>query len=175
MNGLKDCDTESYSLSSIDSRSMYFDFLDNFGGRIKADGLDNAYDCMIDPITEEVLNHYGLPTDYVSVLLHANLLLADNKFIKHTDTSSRRLRKQELIAVKVYKALFNDAYVSYANQLKHNKNSAQYSVKQSAVIDKFMSDSTSSDLSVINCLNDIETKNAITFKGENGMNTDRAY
>ena len=175
MNGLKDCDTESYSLSSIDSRSMYIDFLDNFGGRIKADGLDNAYDCMIDPITEEVLNHYGLPTDYVSVLLHANLLLADNKFIKHTDTSSRRLRKQELIAVKVYKALFNDAYVSYANQLKHNKNSAQYSVKQSAVIDKFMSDSTSSDLSVINCLNDIETKNAITFKGENGMNTDRAY
>ena len=175
MNGLKECDTESYSLGDIDSKSMYLDFLDNFGGRIKADGLENFYDCMIDPITEEVLHHYSLPTDYVSVLLHANLLLADNKYIKHTDTSSRRLRKQELIAVKVYKTLFNDAYVTYANQLRHNSNAAQFTVKQSAVIDKFMNDSTSSDLSVINCLNDIEAKNAITFKGESGMNSDRAY
>ena len=120
-------------------------------------------DPRFDPITEEVLHHYGLPTDYVSVLLHANLLLADNKYIKHTDTSSRRLRKQELIAVKVYKTLFNDAYVTYANQLRHNSNAAQFTVKQSAVIDKFMQDPTFSDLSVINCLNDIEAKNAITF------------
>lgn len=175
MNGLKDCDTESYSLADIDSRSMYLDFLDNFGGKVKADGLENFYDCMIDPITEEVLQHYSLPTDYVSVLLHANLLLSDNKYIKHTDTSSRRLRKQELIAVNVYRALFNDAYVTYANLLRRNSNSVMYSVKQSAVIDKFMADPTFSDLSVINCLNDIEAKNAITFKGVSGMNSDRAY
>ena len=175
LNGLKDCDTESYSLSRLDSKSMYLDFLDNFGGKIKADGLENFYDCLIDPITEEVLEYYNLPTDYVQVLLHANLLLSDNKYIRHTDTSSRRLRKQELIAVKVYRTLFNDAYVTYANLLRHNSVNAQYTIKQSAVIDKFMQDSTSSDLSVINCLNDVESKNAVTFKGEIGMNSDRAY
>ena len=175
MNGLKDCNTEDYELKDINTKSMYVDFLDGFGGRIKADGLDNFYDCMIDPITFKILQYYKLPTDYVSVLLHANDLLADNKFIKHTDMTSKRLRKQELISVKVYKAIFEDAYSSYANQLKHNRNATSFSLKQSAVIDKFMADSTSSDLSILNALNDVESLNSITSKGESGMNSDRAY
>ena len=33
---------------------MWLDFLDNYGGRIKADGLDNFYDLMMDPITAEI-------------------------------------------------------------------------------------------------------------------------
>lgn len=175
MNGLKESDTESYSLSEINSKSMYTDFLDNYGGRIKADGLENFYDCMIDPITEEVLEHLKLPTDYVSVLLHGNALLADNKFIKHTDISTKRLRRKELIAVKVYKTLFNDAYVSYANQIRHSRTVAQYTLKQSAVIDKFLADCTASDNSIINGINDVETANEVTAKGESGMNSDRAY
>ena len=52
MNGLKDCPTTVFSLSSIDDRKMYLEFLDGFGGRIKADGLENFYDLMIDPITK---------------------------------------------------------------------------------------------------------------------------
>ena len=175
MNGLKESNTIDYSLADINSKRMYLDFLDNFGGRIKADGIENFYDCMIDPITEEVLAHYKLPTDYIEVLLHGNLLLTDNKFIKHTDTSSRRLRRKELIASKVYKAIFEDAYSSYATQLRHSRNAAQFTIKQSAVIDKFMVDSTSSDNSIINGINDVETANSVTTKGENGLNSDRAY
>ena len=175
MNGLKESDTESYSLKDINSKMMYTDFLDNYGGKIKADGLENFYDCMIDPITEEVLEHLKLPTDYISVLLHGNALLADNKFIKHTDISTKRLRRKELIAVKVYKTLFNDAYVSYANQLRHSRTVTQFSLKQSAVIDKFLADSTASDNSIINGINDVETANEVTAKGESGMNSDRAY
>lgn len=175
MNGLKECDTMSYSLEDINSKIMYTDFLDNFGGRLKADGLDNFYDCMIDPITEKVLVKYGYPTDYVSILVYANALLADNKFIKHTDVATKRLRKKELIAVKVYKTLFNDAYVSYANQIRHSRTVAQFTVKQSAVIDKFLTDQTSSDNSIINAINDVETCNEVTSKGESGMNADRAY
>ena len=56
MNGLKQCNTEDYSLTEINSRTMYLDFLDMFGGRIKADGLDNFQDCMVDPITRETLS-----------------------------------------------------------------------------------------------------------------------
>lgn len=175
MNGLKECDTQSYSLTDINSKIMYTDFLDNFGGRLKADGLENFYDCMIDPITEKVLVKYGYPTDYVSILVYANALLADNKFIKHTDIATKRIRKKELIAVKVYKALFNDAYVSYANQIRHSRTIAQFAVKQSAVIDKFLTDQTSSDNSIINAINDVETANEVTSKGESGMNADRAY
>ena len=99
MNGLKACNTEDYSITAINSRIMYLDFLDMFGGRIKSDGLDNFQDCMIDPITAETLRHYKLPTDYVDVLLYANFLLSDNKFVKHGSIrSTRRLRRMEQVA-----------------------------------------------------------------------------
>ena len=174
LSGLKICDTESFELSDIDNKNMYLEFLDQFGGRIKADGLDNFYDLMVDPMTEEILRYYKLPTDYISILLYANMLLADNKFIKHTNTISRRVRRYELIAVYTYKVLA-DAYASYANQLKHSREAAEFSVKQSAVIDRLLTDTISSDDSCINALRDVETTNAVTTKGPSGMNTERAY
>ena len=174
MNGLKACPTSEFSITEIDSRNMYLEFLDNFGGRIKADGLENFYDLMVDPITKDSLEFYHFPTDYVSILLYANALLADNKFIKHTDTSSRRFRRYILIAVYTYKVLA-DAYASYANQLKHSRDAAEFTVKQSAVIDKFLTDSITSDDSCINALRDVEATNSVTTKGPSGMNSDRAY
>ena len=175
LNGLKDSDTENYNLSQINSKRMYTELMDDYGGRIKCDGMENFYECEIDPITKEVLEHYHMPTDYISVVLEANKLLADNQYVKHIDSSSRRLRRNELVAVKVYKALFNDAYSTYANKMRQNQNLAIFSMKQDAVVVKFMEDNISSDLSVINCLNDVDTINSVTAKGESGMNTDRSY
>ena len=174
LNGLKECATDIFELADMDNKNMYLEFLDSFGGRIKADGLENFYDCMVDPLTKETLEFYKLPTDYITILLYANTLLGDNKFIRHTDTSSRRFRRYELIAVYAYKVLA-DAYAMYANQLKHSREGAEFSVKQSAVIDKFLLDTISSDDSCINALRDVETTNSITTKGPSGMNSDRAY
>lgn len=176
LNGLKEVDTTEYSIMDVNNKSIYTEMLDDFGGRLIADGLENFYECMLDPITVEVLMHYKLPTDYITLLTYSNALLADNSYISHGDVSSRRIRKNELIAVKVYKTLFNDAYSSYATAIRHNNKSAStFSVKQSAVIDKFMTDTISSDLSVANCLNDIETINSVTTKGDSGMNSERSY
>ena len=173
MNGLKVADMSPYSIMDIDNKEMYLELLDQYGGRLKADGLDNFYDLMMDPITVEVCKHYNLPSDYISALLYANGLLADNKYYKHTNMKSRRLRHYELIAVYVYKVL-SEAYYNYANQRKH-KSMADFTIKQSAVIDKFLTDTITSDDSCINALRDVETNNAITAKGPSGMNTDRAY
>ena len=174
MNGLKECNTEDFSIADMDSKTMYLEFLDDFGGRIKADGLDNFYDLTVDPMTRDTLQFYHMPTDYIQILLYANNLLADNKFIRHTDTSSRRFRRYQLVAVYTYKVLA-DAYNLYANQLKHSASGAAMVVKQSAVVDKFLTDSITSDDSVINALRDLETTNAVTTKGPSGMNSARAY
>ena len=175
MNGLKDCDTSSYPLSEMDSKNMYLEFLDNYGGRIKADGLDNFYNLMMDPMTVESLKYYHLPTDYIQALIYANNLLADNKFIKHTETATKRFRRKQLIAVYTYKVL-SSAYSAYCNQVKHGApGAARMVVKQSDVIDAFLTDSITSDDSVINALRDIETTNGVTTKGPSGMNSQRAY
>ena len=174
MNGLKQCNTEDDSLGDINTRLMYRDFLDMFGGRIKADGLDNFQDCMIDPITKETLQHYKLPTDYVSVLLYSNFLLSDNKFVKHGDIrSTRRLRRTEQVASYLYEVL-SKAYGAYSTGLKHGR-AVGFSVKQSAVIDRLLVGNTTDDQSILNALGEYEAYYTVTPKGPSGMNSDRAY
>ena len=174
MNGLKSCNTEDYSLTEINSRLMYLDFLDMFGGRIKADGLDNFQDCMIDPITHDTLTHYGLPTDYVEVLLYANFLLSDNKFTKHGDIrSTRRLRRQEQVASYMYEVM-SKAYGAYSTGIKHGRDIG-FSMKQSSVIDRLLVGNTTDDQSILNALGEYESMYAVTPKGPSGMNSDRAY
>lgn len=175
MNGLKECDTESHSIKDINKRGLYSEFLENYGGRLIGDGLESFQDCMIDPITKEVLEHYKLPTDYVEVLAHANRLMTDNKFIPHTDfTYSIRLRREELIAAKFYRCLCS-AYETYSQQLKHTRANVKMTMKQDAVIKSIMEESILSDKSFCNALSDVEDKNTVSSKGHSGMNTDRAY
>lgn len=174
MNGLKECTTMDYSIADINKKYMYLDFLDQFGGRIKADGIDNFYDMMIDPVTEDVLVHCKLPTDYIQLLLYGNALLADNKFIKHGNMKEgRRLRRNEIIAGYAYKCLAS-AYGSYTTQIKHGRDSVM-SMKQSAIIDAVLLDPTAGDLSIINALNEKEAYDTVTTKGLSGMNSDRSY
>jgi len=175
MNGLKENDTESYSIKDCNNRRMYLEFLENYGGSLRSDGLENSYDCMIDPITKEILTLYKLPTDYVSVMLHASNLLADNKYVKHIDQSGRRWRRKELVAGYFYKAL-STAYQEYANSIRHNRKNSKMTIKQSAVIDLMLSkDPATSDLSINNVVNDVECANTVTNKGLVGMNNQRAY
>ena len=175
MNGLKESDTETYSIKDVNNRKMYIDFLESYGGGLRADGLENSYDCMIDPITKEILARFKLPTDYVSVLLYASNILADNKYVKHIDQAGRRWRRKELIAGYFYKAL-STAYQDYANANRRSRKSTKITMKQSAVIDLIVSkDPATSDLSVNNVLNDVECINSVTNKGLVGMNVARGY
>ena len=173
MNGLKACDTDSHSLTEINSKPMYLDFFDMFGSRIMADGLDNFYDVFLDPITLDVLEDYKLPTDYIEALLYANSLLADNKFIKHTQVNGRRIRRNELIPGYLYTAL-SESYQEYTRSMKHGRQ-VPMSIKQSSVIDKILADNTVSDLSVLTPLGEYEAINTISPKGLSGLNSDRSY
>lgn len=172
-NGLKECPTEDYSIADIDNRAMWTDFLDCFGGRIKADGLDNFFDLMIDPITKRVCSVYGLPDDYVDQLIYANALLSDSKYSRHTDLRSNRFRTNELVAAYTFKCLAT-AYSDYSIKVKKT-GSGIMSMKQSAIIDAILADNTTSDLSTNSDLSYVETANTVSFKGLSGLNCDRSY
>jgi len=174
MNGIKDVDTKSHSIQEVDSKSMWTEFLDEYGGRAKSDGLDNFYDLMMDPITIEVCNVYKLPTDFCEMLAYANLLLSTNEYIKHTDLSSNRYRTNEMIAVHAYKCLAK-AYANYRLQLKKERSNVAMTMKQSAIIDSIMEESIMSDLSIMNPNLEAEAINSVGFKGLTGMNNDRSY
>lgn len=173
MNGLKDCGLEEYSIKDINSRMTWLNVLDNFGGRIKSDGLDNFKDLMYDPITIEISRDYNLPETYHEALVYASNLLVDNKYTSHIDLSTNRYRTNEVIAAQFYRAI-SDSYKDYALQNKHGR-SVPMTMKQSAVIDLILAQNTTSDLSIFQPLNEIETKNTISTKGVTGMNEERSY
>ena len=173
MNGLKDCNMEDYSVTDINSKMTWVSILDNFGGRIKSDGLDNFKDLMFDPVTVEICKDYDLPDNYHEALVYASNLLVDNKHTIHKDLSTNRYRTNEVVAAQFYRIL-SDSYRDYALQNKHGRK-AVMAMKQSAVIDLILSQNTTSDLSVFQPLLEIEAKNTISTKGVTGMNSERAY
>jgi len=174
MNGFKECGTELYSISEITNKTMYLDFLDLFGGRLRADGLDNFHDLMIDvPITKEILEYYKLPTDYIEVLAYANSLLGDNKYIRHTDQRGRRYRSNEIVAGYAYQALA-DSYGEYKRKLNQSRKATMV-IKQNEVINRILLDPTASDLSTLNPILEQEAMNTVSTKGLVGMNSDRGY
>lgn len=174
LNGLKECNTEDYNITDLVKKTPWIDFLEVFNAEKSVDGLDNFFDCMIDPITKSTLDEFKLPTTYIDVLLYANVLLADNNFENHTYISSRRFRRSELIAGYTYKVLA-DAYGIYANTLRHSRTKATISIKDTAVIEKILLDPSSSDISCINAIKPVEDRNSVTSKGLSGLNSDRAY
>lgn len=173
MNGLKECNTEDYSIKEVNTKTMWTEMLDLFGGRIKADGLDNFYDLMFDPITIRTCEVYDIPSDFVSGLIYASNLLADSKYNKHADITGNRFRTNELIAGYTYKAL-SESYADYKTKLKKT-GKAVMTIKQSAIIDKILTDNTTSDASTINDLCYAEAANTVSWKGLSGLNSERSY
>lgn len=176
LNGLKVCNTEEISLEEINKKTTYLNVLDMFGSRIIADGLDNFYELFIDyPITYNSLKYYNLPTDFVSLLLYANDLLTDNKYIKHTDiASSRRIRRNELIADLLYREVLSKAYGDYCTGIKH-RGQGTFAVKRNALINAVLLNNTTEDQSIINALNEYEAYNKVTPEGPGGLNSARSY
>ena len=174
LNGLYKFNTEDYSIKEIDSKPMWLDALDLYGAKYKADGLDSFYNLMIDPMTEEVCRHYQFPTEYIEILAYASSLLVTNEYNRHVDITGNRFRTNERIAHFVYKALAT-SYGNYLREVKNNRKAAKMTIKRTAVIDLAMEDSTMSDLSILTPLLELESANAVSFKGLSGMNSDRSY
>lgn len=175
MNGLMQIDTENYSIKEINTKDMWLSILDDYGGRIKADGLDNFYDLMMDPITQEICKTLHIPSDYIGSLLYASSLLTDSKYNRHSDITGNRLRVNEVIVGHLYSVLAKE-YGSYRNQIKRNKGAIGFTAKRSAVIDSILThDQTSSDLSTLTPLLEAESANKVTFKGLSGLNSERAF
>lgn len=173
MNGLKDCNMESISITDLNKKTTWIAELDNFGGRNKSDGLDNFKELMYDPITVQVSKDYKLPTTYHEALIYASNLLVDNKYAKHIDISTNRYRTNEIVAAQFYRVL-STCYREYTSYAKRGRK-MPLTMKQSAVIDMILQQNNTSDLSVFQPLLEIETKNTISTKGVSGLNEERSY
>lgn len=174
MNAFSDIPTKTFNFEEFDSKDVYLTIFDiMFNNKIIGNAFDNFYEFMIDPITKEVLEDLNYPTDFVSLIIFANSLLADNSYIKENDMNLYRVRSNELVNGFLYQAI-SDAYIRY-KLTANNNNPEKISVKPDIVLKKILTAQTVEDYSTLNPIVELEKSRAITPKGLSGMNVDEAY
>ena len=174
MNGLSVVSTKDYTFEDFNGKDVYLDiFAALFDSRILASGLDAYYDNMIDPITKDILNQLDYPTDFVSLIIFASNLLADNSYSSEISMDIYRVRNMEMVSAFLYKIIAN-AYSDYKRSAM-NKTPRKISVPKNALIKEMLTSNVLEDYSVINPIVEKKKLHLITCKGPSGVNLDRAY
>lgn len=174
MNGFTQVDTKSYEFADMEDKDTYIDiFGDLYNSRILASAFDSFYDNMIDPITKEILVSMNYPTDFVSLLIVANYLLADNNYSSEIDMNNFRVRSNEMVNGMLYKLVAN-AFSKYKRTAK-NRTPVKISIPPTALITEIVTSQSVEDYSVLSPIVDVAKSHAITSKGPSGINLDQAY
>lgn len=174
LNGFFLVNTSEFSLSEIDERNTYLRFFESlYGDSRVAQYFDNFYELLLDPITLDVLEDLKLPTDYVTLMLYANALLVDNRFIPDNNLSQSRLRSAELIPDYFYNEL-STAYQDYRATATNN-NPKPFSIKEDSVVTRLLTEPIVEEYSSLNPMLEAEKCRTVGYKGLSGINLDRAY
>lgn len=174
MNGLSSIPTRSFTYEQFDDKEIYLELFDIlYNARNLGNAFDSFYEFMIDPITEEVLETLGYPTDFVSVVLCASALLADNSYITENNMNLYRIRSNEIVNAILHRQLA-DAYSRY-RATSENKHPVKISIPRDAVIKQLLLSTTVEEFSTLNPIYEMEKLRAITPKGLQGLNIPDAY
>lgn len=174
MNGLMEVPTKIYPIERFLSKDVYFEIFDTLFGRANIGrAFENFEQLFIDPITEEVLKDYGLPTNFIDVFLYANALLEDNHYTDEGDMNMHRIRSNEMVAAFLYQTLAK-AYEGYRLTADY-PNPNKLSAPKDAVIKSILTSQVTKDYSDLNPLYTIDLMRSTTFKGPAGMNEDRSF
>ena len=174
MNGLSVIPTKAFSYSDFDSKDIYLELFDAmYSARNLSNAFDSFYEFMIDPITKEVLNDLDYPTDFVSVVLFANSLLADNSYVIENNMNLYRVRSNEIVNAIIHRKIA-DAYAAYRST-SGSKNPTKISIPKDAIIKELLSVNTVEEFSTLNPIYETDKLHGISPKGLSGMNLDKAY
>lgn len=173
MNGLQTIPMNLYSYEELESKDTYIFLLSQyFNWSTAAFNLDQYKNFMIDHITKEILIDFGYPTDLTELMAYAAELLTNNKYIPENDLRNMRIRSNEIIAFHTYNAVVN-AYNKY-RKTQHKRHPTPISVKRDAILVELKKSKLVEENSVLNPVLELEKNRSVTFKGERGINKDRA-
>lgn len=174
MNGFLEVPTKMYDIKQFLTKDVYHEIFDTLFGRSNIGyAFENFQQLFIDPITEEILRDFNLPTDFIDVFLYANALLEDNSYTDEGDMRMHRVRSNEMVTAFLYDVL-SKAYETY--RLSADKSiPKKFTAKKDAVITKILTSQVTKDYSDLNPLYTIDLMRSTTFKGPAGMNKDRSF
>lgn len=170
LNGLNTFPTKEYSFYDMNNRDTYVDIFDGmFGSRTLIDGLQNFYYMFIDPITMDVLIRLKMPTDFTSLMLYCNDVLADNNYQVDSNYNNCRLRSNEIVYAYLYMELA-DAWGYY-----RIGKTEKFSIPEDAVIKDLVTANIVDPHSELNVVLEMENDRQVKAKGPSGMNEDHSF
>jgi len=174
MNGINKINFDAFTREEMDDKDTFIFTLNKYYAHSNMSyNIDQFTDFMVDPVSKEILEHYGYPTNYIDLLILGNKMLTKVDYIPETDIRNQRIRSNDIIAQYTYKAIAN-AYNDY-RKTANNVHPKPISVKQDIVMQKISTNSTTEEASIINPYFEIDRIFGATFHGENGINEARAF
>jgi hypothetical protein len=166
--GLNEISTNEYEINSLEKEEFYLDYFEeNYNSRNVAKGFKLILDRMIDPITKEILEEINLPTNITELILEANTMLSDVRYIQKNNMSNYRIRGLETLPVILFRTL--------ATEFNIYRMTGNFNVQKDRLIKNLLSENIVNEYSVLNIANELmETSNA-SWKGPGGINSSDAY
>ncbi len=130
--------------------------------------------CFIDPYTKNILESLNQPTEFTSVMLYANNLLASNEVMEELSLNSCRIRYAEMIQAVYYKELSN-AYSEYAIKKSRGAKNPKMSLPKERIITSVTALPNTEEYSKLNPYMENIKRWSCNYKGHMGKNLPRSY
>ncbi len=171
-NGLKELGCDEYNFEDLNHPETYIDYtFRKLAKRTLIKGWIAFRDLFLDPKTLEVINALHLPSDLCELLLYANSLLKDNFYDFSGGVTSWRIRDYEILSDLMYQSISQN----YAEYMKKGKSREGFSIPEDDVLTRLNKSLVLVNYDTTSPLSELREKGAITYKGPNGINMDRAF
>ena len=133
-------------------------------------------DLFIDPITRNVMEDCGMPTNYAEALIYANSLLHnyDRTVAEISLVNERMPANSEVIQGAMYKVIA-DEYATYSKKRKRGSRLAGFSVEKDSIIKLLSTLPNVEESNKVNSIQHVDKLLTVSNKGMSGVNNDRSY
>jgi hypothetical protein len=174
MSGIYFANPHDFNIDSFNSSLPY----DEWIGKIKKvttstktyfkNTMKITLNVLVDPITQEILEHQGIPTNILDLLLYCNTLLADNSYRQLGNVLNYRLRNYEQIAGMLNQILIK-SYIDYLNGYLRGNTRNSFDVNENSVILNLLKISSVNTYSALSPVLELETYSRTSQKGFMGL------
>ena len=172
LNGLCELPLETLEYADLDNLNTFIEYTyDKFKTRNLIKGWIAFKDLFIDPKTLEIIKELHLPTDLCELILYANSLLQNNTYQSSGEVSSWRIRDYEVLP----DLLYNSISENYRKYMMKGKSREGFSIPEDDILNKLNKSFILVNYDTTSPGSEIREKSAVTFKGPNGINMDRAF
>lgn len=169
---------KNYTMDELEIQDTYYNLLQDKGISINyLKGIDNFYNFFIDPITRDVLEQMGEPTNPRDLLIRAVELLTTEDYKDPASIENFRLRSLE----KINGIIYNEIARQYAQRLNDKTKDVTFSINTESIYQRILQDQACVLAEETNPIHYLKERTGVTHAGflgrtsESFVEKDRKY